>query len=525
VKFSFPKFTVCLSAAFLFASIFESGAFALLGPVQPWMQASNGVIFPGDIGGPMCIGNEYRWNVPVVTYGFDQSFLDYFGSNGVAAVESAIQVLNNLPPASQIVLTNYPFDSQQIYYAAQAQRLLDLKSETLTLLLEHLGLAQPMRYIYVLYYWDASYFINPSRNEGIDIFGMPISLELDPYGIDPGASGGTPGYITNFVEGFNFDPAIFEPSAYINNTGYAGWVSFNSSGEQSIAPFTVNQSASTDTAVADFGLLGGGFYTGLTYDDVGGLAYLLSTNNVNFETLLPGVCGIGTNANSFVNGAWRPGVDKITFIPQPVDSQTGAFLPTTNCFTDNYITNGILKQQQVARIISQPDFLFSAGDVTYGIPGAAICTRTGTTNWLNNATANGNTNGAGPGVIQPQVQIIFNKLGRLFSTVGSTSDTEAVDESEFLASFDGSTNAPVIYPIPQPGTNQLTVRMWLILQNFQESFEWQPDSLSGAQFAMETSTNLIDWTALFTVTNNGSVCTYLNEIPVSTSRFYRLIQQ
>ncbi|HTV76552.1 MAG TPA: hypothetical protein VMD57_06080, partial [Candidatus Baltobacteraceae bacterium] len=68
-----------MSAAFLIVSAVESDAFALLGPVQPWMQSTNGVIQPGDIGGPMCISNEYRWNVPVLTYGFDQSFLNFFG--------------------------------------------------------------------------------------------------------------------------------------------------------------------------------------------------------------------------------------------------------------------------------------------------------------------------------------------------------------------------------------------------------------------------------------------------------------
>ena len=78
MKFNLHKFVICLGAAFLIASTDESDAFALLGPVQPWMQTTNGVIFPGDIGGPMCISNEYRWNVPVVTSGFDKSFLDYF---------------------------------------------------------------------------------------------------------------------------------------------------------------------------------------------------------------------------------------------------------------------------------------------------------------------------------------------------------------------------------------------------------------------------------------------------------------
>ena len=293
--------------------------------------------------------------------------------------------------------------------------------------------------------------------------------------------------------------------------------------------------------MADFNLYAGGYYTGLTSDDVGGLVYLLSTNNVNYETLLSSVTGVGTNANSFVNGAWRPGVDKITFIPQPVALTSGTFLPTTNYFTDKYISNGILNQQQMARVISQPDFLFSAGDVTTVNPRAPFYlqslnsalpfySRTGTTNWLNNSVANGNTNGAGPGVIQPQVQIVFNKLGPLLYSAGSTSDEETfVDSLQYWASFDGSTNAPVIYPISQTGTNQMTVRMWLENGTYpsgsSQNVIWKPSSLPGVPFAMQTSTNLMNWTTLFSVTNNGSVTTYLNINPASASRFYRLVPQ
>ena len=32
------------------------------------------------------LGEEYRWNSPVVTYSYDESLLNYFGSNGVVAV-------------------------------------------------------------------------------------------------------------------------------------------------------------------------------------------------------------------------------------------------------------------------------------------------------------------------------------------------------------------------------------------------------------------------------------------------------
>lgn len=498
----------------------ESGAFALLGPFESWMTTTNGFnpSDEGDIGGPMCISNGYRWNVPVVTYGFDQSFMDYFGTNGVAAVEGAIQILNNLPPASQIVLTNFPFETENDNYEAQSESLNDLKSEALSLLLEHMGLTQPTRYVYVLRQW------NPVLTDNSEAYDNGILL-FEVFG-DP--LGGT-NILSGFVVPRNYDPQSLSASPYVNETAYNGNILYFSPSDALIEPLAVDPLANTDSAVADNSLGAGVFYNGLTRDDVGGLAYLLSTNNVNYETLISGVAGDGTNANSFVNGAWRPGVDKITYIPQPVDSQSGAFLPTTNCYTDSFITNGVVAQQQLARVISQPDFLFSAGDVTSGsYTGVPSYTRTGTTNWMNNATANGNTNGAGPGVIQPQVQIVFNKLGREFVPI---SDEQVSDYSQYFGSwgsFDASTNSPVVYPIPQTGTNQITVRMWLLFgaqfQN-QKSFAWKPSSLSGTPFAFQTSTNLSNWVTIFSVTNNGSVSTYLNSNPSSTSRFYRLIPQ
>jgi len=60
VKFHRHLVAVCICAALLIASAKKSGAFALIGPFQPWMQATNGVMLPGDIGGPMSISNGYR---------------------------------------------------------------------------------------------------------------------------------------------------------------------------------------------------------------------------------------------------------------------------------------------------------------------------------------------------------------------------------------------------------------------------------------------------------------------------------
>jgi hypothetical protein len=93
MSFVSQHFAIFLSAALLTASTIESSAFALLGPIQPWMQMTNGVISSDDIGGPMYISNGYRWNVPVITYGFDQSFLDYFGSNGVGVPSARVRNL------------------------------------------------------------------------------------------------------------------------------------------------------------------------------------------------------------------------------------------------------------------------------------------------------------------------------------------------------------------------------------------------------------------------------------------------
>ena len=72
---------------------------------------------------------------PFIYYAFDQSFLDYFGSNGVWAVEQAIAVLNGLTNFSKYSanLTEVPMETRRINYRAQALHLFDLKSVALYL--------------------------------------------------------------------------------------------------------------------------------------------------------------------------------------------------------------------------------------------------------------------------------------------------------------------------------------------------------------------------------------------------------
>jgi hypothetical protein len=465
-------------------------AFSLLGPFESWMNVTNG-FYPSDedeIGGPMCISNEYRWNVPVVSYGFDKSFLDYFGSNGVAAVESAISVLNNLPPASQNDPSNYPTDATYYNYAAQSQGLIDLKSETLFLLVEHLGLDAPSVGVYSLKdFW----FTN--------------------------------GVINGDVLQRNFDPITDLPSSYVGDTLLTYQLEYSVFGGETnawAAVFPVDPLGSDPSTVANAVPEAGAFFNGLARDDVGGLSYLFSTNNVNYETLLPDVQGV--NTNSFVNGTWRPGVDKITFVLQPVDSLSGVFLPMTNQFTDTYITNGNVMQQQLERVTIQPDFLFCATNLAGS---SDWFSRTGTTNWINNAALNGNPSQSGPGIIPPPVKIIFNKLGPMWISLRGSPDNSAIEQTEQWGTFDGSTNLPIAYPQSQTPTNQTPVRMTLILNSTPFEYDWLVAGTTGANYDFETSTNLIDWMTLFVISNDGSINSYFNENPSSAQRFYRIVPQ
>jgi hypothetical protein len=83
-------FQKVLITFWLWAACVPAFGFALLGPYTPWMSVSNGYAQEGDLGGPMRRAHEYRWNLPLITYGFHPRFVQHFGSNGVRAVEAAV---------------------------------------------------------------------------------------------------------------------------------------------------------------------------------------------------------------------------------------------------------------------------------------------------------------------------------------------------------------------------------------------------------------------------------------------------
>jgi hypothetical protein len=292
-------------------------AFSLLGPFAPWMSPNLGYHKPGDIGGPMNLGEEYRWAVPVVTYGFDQSFLDYFGQPGVDAVEEAIQILNDLPPASEMDLANFPFISKGANYYAWHQGLCDLKSRTLCLLLEQMGLAESTRYVWTVRQWNPVAFCQEpflSYESGISAFFGPA--------------------FTNYINRRGYDPTTQQPTSWVNARYYTFYMfTTDVNCEHTEAVELPVDGFFETTTVTDGDLDFGYYFTGLSYDDTGGLLYLLNRTNVNVERLDDSILTPGGNTNELIRTVPRPGVEKITFVRHP-STAAGGFSVMTNRFDD-----------------------------------------------------------------------------------------------------------------------------------------------------------------------------------------------
>jgi hypothetical protein len=235
--------------------------------------------------GPKNIGEEYRRNTPVIYYAVDANFLNWFGPQGSTAIDQAFAIVNaSLTNNSQAsvdgyspALTEFPLNSESVNYQAFATGLLDLKSEMMALALEQLGLADSVRYTWVLH----NRFNRP-----------PLPCPLDMY---------------YEVTMRNFDltanPPVLTPP-YVNGTSYSPYVNgtlftyliqeicqnppagpLADAVEQTADPLAINPPVASLQEEPTFT---GAFFTGLTRDDVAGLRYLLSTNTILYESPTPG---------------------------------------------------------------------------------------------------------------------------------------------------------------------------------------------------------------------------------------------
>jgi hypothetical protein len=464
-----------LLGSVLTLTVNEAFAFTLLGPLAAWQTPRIGYNTDSAIiGGPMSLGEEYRWNVPVVYYGFTPEFLYYFGQHGVDEVEKAIKFLNDLPPASQLNLDDYPLTSERVNHRARALGLVDLKSEALSMMVQGMGICDPTRYVFTL------------RNRW------------------------TPPMQTNYhVIKMNFDPVTWERTSFVNGVL---WTYTTILDDATGVPDSLAITEPVDP-LALFGLINapvtsgfpegnallrfGGYWTGLTRDDVGGLKYIYRPMNYNVETApanafagtvgvsaggggggsgvppwsIPAppptnaVPGVGVVNTNFINVALRRGIDKIAFQRVNYDSLLGIFEPFTNTWTDTIITNGQTFNQSLSRPQLIADILFDASDLEDGDDngGAIVAHATTFQPWVNNQAINGIDNAnaplrsdLGPGVIDPAagsgipaILFTFNSVGPIFinQATAFVSEVNNLGVSFIWGSFDGSTNEPVVYPI------------------------------------------------------------------------------
>ena len=249
--------------------------FALLGPFNESFQTpvigygvsglevgfgnQNGSV---DNGGPKNIGQGYRWNIPTVYYAEDASWIGYFGSNGIVEVDKAFALFNSLSNVSSYSadLSEWPFDSRRVNGAAEAFGLIDVKSTTMSLLMEQLGLAQPDRYVWTL------------RGRA-----LPVGAACPNFAY--------------LVIQRNYDPTTQIYSPFVNDTLY-GYVIAElcaitpapfgalqaDAVEYTADPTTANSAVAAAVLQTD-----GMYYTGLTRDDIGGLRYLYQSNNIYRE--------------------------------------------------------------------------------------------------------------------------------------------------------------------------------------------------------------------------------------------------
>ena len=253
-------------------------AFSFPGPINEAYQVPLiGYNLPGDNNAPKQLGEEYRHNTPVMYYTIDAPFLDYFGSNGIAAIDAAFALFNVVPPASQMSsnLSEFPLETLRPNFEAAALYLSDVKSMAMSLLAENLGLGEADRWVWCLH--DRWLSDNTQC----------------PWGEN------------YYVIKRNFDPALgtslqqLKPTSYINDVLWSYYLVELCNAplppQAVCVPFTLDQTAQLRMPVGSLAHGIGTFYTGLTKDDVGGLRYLLSTNNMNTESTGPNTTSFVTN--------------------------------------------------------------------------------------------------------------------------------------------------------------------------------------------------------------------------------------
>jgi hypothetical protein len=151
--------------------------------------------------------------------------------------------------------------------------------------------------------------------------------------------------------------------------------------------------------------------------------------------------------------ALRQGVQKISFVRHDFDSLFNRFfVPVTNNYSVIAVTNNAPIVQRFQRIVTQPDILITAADLLNDIPNIRTVDQRNSAPIFTNQPSVTIPAQAGPGTIQGPYTLTFNKNGPVRLNTGPFFTDEQSAILYFAwASFDGSTNDPVVF-----GTSSLS---------------------------------------------------------------------
>ena len=165
---------------------------------------------------------------------------------------------------------------------------------------------------------------------------------------------------------------------------------------------------------------------------------------------LVGTTAVGTTGTSnvlqLVNLGVRAGVDRVRFVKvnlDPVLRQNARQSAVT--YPEVVNSNGVVIRQVVSRFIARPEILISARDLGVIDNYAPVAFEFSPVTFQNTG-ATLDAAAEGPGNIEPVSSYTFSKLGVYSLHVGNTDEQDG-QPGNIWGSFDGSTNAPILYPI------------------------------------------------------------------------------
>jgi hypothetical protein len=276
---------ICVALVLLAAAGRAAFGFALLGPInEPWQVSTIGYAESGaaagfgdingnaDVGAPKNFGQGYRLNVPTIVYAYDSTFSGYFGAQGEAAVDAAFATFNSLNKVSSYSsnLAEVPLSTSRYNLTAENLNLLDIKSVTMQIMIEQLGLAQSVRWVWAIH--------DRYTGSGLVCGNYEYAIIMRNYDTIAQASSGTP--YSKYVNGILYGYTIFDFCSETQNP-YAPLLADAEEYTSDPALASLNQ------PVSSLGLQNGQYYTGLTRDDIMGLRYLYAATNVVTETTDP----------------------------------------------------------------------------------------------------------------------------------------------------------------------------------------------------------------------------------------------